>query len=85
VVADFGARVRARRDELKMSQEKLADKVGVHRSAIGHIENGTRELGIGKVAKLAQVLGVDPERPVRSTTRTRGVTEPLSPSGRCSR
>jgi transcriptional regulator with XRE-family HTH domain len=59
-VGHFGARVRTLREQAGLSQEKLAEKVGVHASAIGHVENGTRELGIGKVWKLALALGVTP-------------------------
>lgn len=41
-----------------MSQERLADIAGFHRTIIGFIERGDREVGISKLWPLADALDV---------------------------
>jgi transcriptional regulator with XRE-family HTH domain len=36
------------------SQEELADRVGIHRTYIGDVERGRRNLGLANVARFAQ-------------------------------
>ena len=38
----MGARIRACRRELKLTQEKLAERVGISNSFVGHIERGEK-------------------------------------------
>lgn len=52
----FGANVRARRKDLGLSQEQLADIVGLHRTYIGGIERGERNISIMNLIKLANAL-----------------------------
>lgn len=50
----FGRRVRDLRAKLGLSQEKFADRCGLHRTYMGGIERGERNpslLNIGKIAK----------------------------------
>lgn len=54
----FGQRVAALRDKKDISQEKLAEIVGVHRTYIGFIEQGKRNPTIGNIRKIAKALGV---------------------------
>jgi DNA-binding XRE family transcriptional regulator len=58
--AQFGARVRTRRNALGLSQEALADKAGVHWTFLGQVERGRRNLTLHNILKLAAGLGVDP-------------------------
>ncbi len=57
--AEFGRRVRARRDELGLSQEKLADAAGLHWTFVGQVERGRRNLTLHNILKLARALDVD--------------------------
>jgi transcriptional regulator with XRE-family HTH domain len=56
----FGERVRARRQELRKSQEQLADDCGLHWSYVGQVERGRRNLSLHNILKIAEALGVDP-------------------------
>ena len=55
-----GDRIRARREELGLSQEKLAERAGLHWTYIGQVERGVRNLGLHNVVRIAGSLEVDP-------------------------
>jgi transcriptional regulator with XRE-family HTH domain len=57
----FGLRVRELRKERGMSQVELAAKVHIDRSYIGFLERGERNPSLDMIAKIAIVLGVDPD------------------------
>ncbi len=57
-LAHFGKRVRTLRERLGLSQEELADKAGIHRTYIGGVERGERNLGLKNVFRIAKALGV---------------------------
>lgn len=54
----FGARVRELRLAAGMSQEEFAAHCGLHRTYVGGIERGERNVGLVNVIKLATTLGV---------------------------
>lgn len=54
----FGASVRAERERLGMSQEDLADRAGLHRTYLGGVERGERNLGLLNVVRIAKALGL---------------------------
>jgi len=56
----FGVNVRAVRHSRGMSQEQFADLVGVHRTYMGSVERGERNLTLKSVESLCDQLGVDP-------------------------
>ena len=66
VTAEFGRRVRARRHELGLSQEALADACGLHWTFVGQVERGQRNLTLHNIVKIAGGLEVDPGELVRS-------------------
>ncbi len=55
----FGDRVRARRLELLLSQEKLAEVCGIDRSYIGSLERGGRNVSLNNIMRLARALQMD--------------------------
>ena len=54
----FGTRVRGLRHEKGVSQEALAEKAGIHRTYMGGIERGERNLCLRNIDRLAKALGV---------------------------
>lgn len=55
----FGERVRDRRTELGLSQEKAADSCGIHWSQLGKVERGQRSLRLETIVKIAAGLDID--------------------------
>ena len=56
----LGANVRALRIKMNLTQEQLADKCDLHRTYIGAIERGDRNISLKNIVRLADVLGVTP-------------------------
>ena len=54
----FGKRVREKRIELKLSQEKLANLANIDRTYLPDIENGKRNVSLVVAEKLAKALNV---------------------------
>jgi transcriptional regulator with XRE-family HTH domain len=52
-------RVKALRAERRFSQAALAERAGMHRTYLGSIERGRRNVPLDTVCRLAWALGVD--------------------------
>jgi transcriptional regulator with XRE-family HTH domain len=61
----FGRRVRELRLTLKLSQEQLADTSGLHRTYIGAIERGERNVSLQNIVRLARALKTTPDALLR--------------------
>ena len=55
-----GRNIRRLRRERGLSQEDLADEIGVHRTYMGGVERGERNLTLRTLERLADRLGVSP-------------------------
>lgn len=55
----LGRNLRAFRDERGLSQEAFADVLGVHRTYMGGLERGERNLTLRSVERIADTLHVD--------------------------
>lgn len=51
--AQVGRNIRARRDELAITQEEAAHRAGIHPVEFARAERGTRDLRVSTVAKIA--------------------------------
>jgi transcriptional regulator with XRE-family HTH domain len=58
VLEQFGSKVRHYRLKKNISQEKLADMAELHRTYIGQIESGKRNVALRNIQKLSKALGV---------------------------
>lgn len=60
LVAVFAKNVRRKRQELGFSQEELAERAGVHRTYVGMLERGEKNVTIYNIERIALALGVEP-------------------------
>jgi transcriptional regulator with XRE-family HTH domain len=58
VLRNLGLRIRSIREKAMISQEKLGDLSGLHRTYIGAIERGERNLSVLSLKKIADALKV---------------------------
>ncbi|XLD61543.1 helix-turn-helix transcriptional regulator [Lacibacter sp. MH-610] len=58
ILIKFGNKIRELRNEKGWSQETLADKTGFHRTYIGMIERGERNLSLKNVEIFAECFGL---------------------------
>ncbi|MFC4245336.1 helix-turn-helix domain-containing protein [Gryllotalpicola reticulitermitis] len=56
----LGRNLKAWREQRGISQETLAHELGYHRTYLGAVERGERNLSLRSVEKLADQLGVEP-------------------------
>jgi transcriptional regulator with XRE-family HTH domain len=54
----FGARVRALRETKGLSQEQLAEEAELHRTYIGGVERGERNVSFDNIVRIARALGI---------------------------
>jgi transcriptional regulator with XRE-family HTH domain len=54
----FGQRLREIREEAGVSQEKLAEQAGVHRTYVSSVERGKRNVSLVNIERFAAALGV---------------------------
>jgi transcriptional regulator with XRE-family HTH domain len=54
----FGTALRKFRLERGISQERLAELAGIHRTYVGDVERGTRNIAIENMVRLADALEI---------------------------
>ena len=74
VKKDFGASVRAHRLRLGLSQERLAERAGLHRTYVTDVERGARNISLESISRLAGAL----ELPVSSLFAAPGPADRLA-------
>lgn len=58
VLAAFASKLKAMRLKKGVSQEKLAEMAGLHRTYVSLVERGTCNISLLNIHKLAEALGV---------------------------
>ncbi len=58
----FGENVRRLRQAKLLSQESFAESCDLHRTYIGSIERGERNVSVENIIKIARALGVHPSK-----------------------
>lgn len=59
IIKVFGTNVRYYRSQLNISQEKLGEICGLHRTYISDIERFTRSISLENIQKIADGLGIE--------------------------
>ena len=59
ILKKFGKKVREERLKQNLSQEKLAEKAGLHRTYIGMIERGEKNITLTNIVKIASALNLE--------------------------
>jgi len=60
ILSIIGANVRRYRTARGLSQESLAENSGLHRTYVGAVERGERNISARNIEKIAKELGVAP-------------------------
>ena len=56
---NFGTRIKELRESVLMTQEELAERLGIHRNTLARIENGKHFVTDKTLEKMTTVLGVE--------------------------
>lgn len=59
LLREFGDRLRTARRQAGLSQEALAHEAGLHRTYIGSVERGERNIALLNILTLATALDID--------------------------
>lgn len=71
-----GLALRAHRESIGMDQGSYGKNMGYHRTYVGAMERGERNLTLGTVERLARQLGIDPLELLKDPAEAKG--EPKS-------
>jgi transcriptional regulator with XRE-family HTH domain len=70
LTAILAANIRAFRDRNGLSQEEFADLCGLHRTYVGSVERGERNVSLSTLEVLATVIGVSVPKLLTRNTPT---------------
>lgn len=70
LMVTFAQNVRRRRLHLKLSQEELAEKAGVHRTYVGMVERCEKNVTIFNIERFATALEVPAPQLLRGAKRS---------------
>ena len=66
ILKPFGDKVRQERLKRKLSQEELAELSGLHRTYIGMVERGEKNITIKNIEKIARALKISPSELIKN-------------------
>jgi transcriptional regulator with XRE-family HTH domain len=70
----FGIRMKAIREDRGYSQERLAELARLHRTYIGGVERGERNVSLLNIWRIADALGVKPSALLAASDEVNGST-----------
>ena len=76
----LGRAIRQLRKRAGYSQESFADVVGLHRTYIGSVERGERNLSLDNIEKIADALRISASRLLSEAERASTESRPFSAS-----
>lgn len=69
---NFGKRIKRIREEEKITQQELADRLGVNRSTVNRLEKGTTRITLERLSRVLDALGYEASLSIeKSATKTR--------------
>jgi transcriptional regulator with XRE-family HTH domain len=80
ILGSLGLALRRRRVELGLSQEQFAEKVGLHRTYVGSVERGERNLSFANLVRVAKALGLRASELLALTEELLDGTKPGPPA-----
>jgi transcriptional regulator with XRE-family HTH domain len=75
----LGVHLRTARTRRKLTQDALAERVGIHPSYLGSIERGRRNVPLDTLCRLAWALRVDPHELLRPLPEKRRASSARRP------
>lgn len=69
ILKRFGERVRKLRERAGLSQETLAGNAGIHRTYMGGVERGERNISLKNIVRIAEALGIHPGKLFENSTK----------------
>ncbi len=60
ILHTLGTNLRRERTAKGLSQEELADRSGLHRTYVGAVERGEKNISTKNIARLSKALGIPP-------------------------
>lgn len=60
ILKKLGQKIREHRLVIGLSQEELADLAGLHRTYIGSVERGERNVSLQNIVAIARALSISP-------------------------
>jgi transcriptional regulator with XRE-family HTH domain len=79
-LASLGLALRRRRVALGLSQEQFAEKAGLHRTYVGSVERGERNVSFVNLVRVATALGLRASELLASTEELLNDTKPRTPT-----
>jgi transcriptional regulator with XRE-family HTH domain len=75
LIEEFGKRIRQLRTERHLSQEELSFQTGFHRTYIGMVERGERNISLSNIGVFAKAFGISLPVLFNFTSGSKGVDE----------
>lgn len=74
---EVGARLKARREKIRMRQAELAESIGLSRTSVTNIELGRQRLFLDQFAKICRSLEIAPSEIISESLSSDAKRQPL--------